>query len=283
MQRNHRYVGLVALAAALASLLVHASGPRSQREQASERVSADLPRSALQRRLSQTTARKTIAPGLASMAAVTDEEVGDSDSFGRNVTWLGLTNAFITLDPACPVPASPDEPCQTLAPSPAITTFNFVDAVRIKLPAKATHSLLCYWFSPVLTINYNNPTAAPVIARLRYNPTLTVENPLLDDPALIDPTTGLPFGGSLLTGMTSSERFEVPLSPGVQFTERTRDSTVCIAGLLSRRALVDTYGLTDAQAKDFFKQPTTIRLNVSGSARYVGFASLIFGLRIVGD
>jgi hypothetical protein len=118
---------------------------------------------------------------------------------------------------------------------------------------------------------------------LSYVPTITVENPVLDDPALIDPNTGLPFGGSLLTGLTSSERFEVPLAAGQQSFQRDRDSAVCIAGLISRQSLVDNYGLSDAQARQFFKKPTTLRLNVQGSAQFVGDASLYFGLRIVGD
>ena len=114
-------------------------------------------------------------------------------------------------------------------------------------------------------------------------PAADVEIAVVDDPALIDPTTGAPFGGKLLTSMTSSESYQVPLEPGVAFTERTRDSAVCIAGLLSKRSLIENYGLTEAQAKQFFKEPTTIRMNVSGSAQYVGFASLVFGLRVVGD
>ena len=96
----------------------------------------------------------------------------------------------------------------------------------------------------------SEPTAAPVVARLSYSPTLTIENPVLADPALIDPSTGLPFGGSLVTGMTSSERFEVPLAPGQQLFERSRDSAVCIAGFMSRKTLMLTYGLSEAQAKD---------------------------------
>jgi len=78
-------------------------------------------------------------------------------------------------------------------------------------------------------------------------------------------------------------RLQWPLRPGVQITERTRHSAVCIAGFLTRRALVDTYGLTDAQVTEFFKKPTTVRLNVRGSSQHVSGASLIFGLRIVGD
>jgi hypothetical protein len=73
------------------------------------------------------------------------------------------------------------------------------------------------------------------------------------------------------------------LPAGLRITERTRDSTVCIGGLVSRSALVDTWGLSDAQAKEFFKHKTTLRLNIDGSAQYVDSASMYFGLRIVGD
>jgi hypothetical protein len=286
MQSKHHLIRVITLATAFASMLAYA-GHAPPRRAASERMSADMPRTATQRMLAPSAHNRSasmLSPGQARSAAVTDADVGDSDSFGRNVVWLGLTSAFINLDPGCPFPGSgPDDLCQTLAPAPAVTSFNYPDAARIQLPAKATHSLLCYWFSPVLNVFWHNPTASPVIGRLRYNPTLTLENPVLDDPALIDPTTGAPFAGKLLTSMTSSERFETPLAPGVQFFERTRDSAVCMAGLISRRALVDTYGLTDAQATQFFKKPTMVRLNVSGSTQFIDSAGMIFGLRIVGD
>jgi predicted small secreted protein len=58
---------------------------------------------------------------------------------------------------------------------------------------------------------------------------------------------------------------------------------VCIAGSISRKSLADTYGLSDAQIKEFFKKPTTVRMNISGSAQYVESASLYFGLRLIGD
>ena len=118
---------------------------------------------------------------------------------------------------------------------------------------------------------------------LTYSPTLTVESEVIADPAMIDPMTGAPFNGRLTTAMTSSERFEVPLAAGQQLNERSRDSAVCIAGFLSRRALVDSYGLTSAQADQFFKKPMTVRLNVNGSVRLVEDGHLTFGLRIVGD
>ena len=273
------------VAAVFASIAVFAQKGGPSRDEIIEAVSPDLPASKPQQRLASKTSSFTAAKSTESRAAgPTIEDVGDVDSFKRDVVWLGLTSAFINLNSTCPVdPDNPDELCQVLAPAPAFTAFNFQDAARMTLPGKSSHSLLCYWFSPVLTVNYANSGATRALARFRYTPTLTVENPVLNDPALVDPTTGAPFAGKLLTSMTSSERFEVPLEPGVSFTERTRDSAVCMAGLLSRRSLIENYGLTEAQAKEFFRKPTTIRLNVSGSAQHVGFASMVFGLRIVGD
>jgi hypothetical protein len=283
MQRKH-LLSLGIAAAAFASIAVFAQKGGPSRDEIIEAVSPDLPAARAQPGFALK-ASGVAAKGEASRAAApTIEEVGDPDSFGRDVKWLGLASTFINLSDTCPVdPDNPDELCQVLAPAPALTGFNFQDAARLTLPGKSSHSLLCYWFSPVLNVGYSNFGATRVLARFRYTPTLTIENPVLDDPALIDPTTGAPFGGQLLTSMTSSERFEAPLEPGVSFSERTRDSAVCIAGFLSRRALVDSYGLTEAQAKEFFKKPTTIRLNVSGSAQHVSFASLVFGLRVVGD
>ena len=223
------------------------------------------------------TLAKRAAPATTS---VTLEDVGDVDSFGRNLRWLGVTqlNAALTTD--CSTWTGPG--CQVITPG-AFTSFNFTDLARIRLPPRATKSLLCYWVSPLVTVRYENPSASTVNALLRYSPTLTIENPVLADPALVNPMTGLPFGGRLDTGMTSSEFYEVPLAPGVAFTQRSRDSAVCIAGFLSKRALVDNYGLTEAQATAFFQQETLVRMNLSGAVNHVADASFVFGLRIIGD
>lgn len=179
--------------------------------------------------------------------------------------------------------SGPDARCVALSPTPALTDFDLTDLASIALPARSANSLLCHWFSPVLTLQYANPGADAAVAQFSYFPTLILENPVLLDPALIDPTTGAPFAGRLTTGMTASERFEVPLAPGMTLNERQRDTATCIAGFISKRALVQNYGLTESQASEFFRRDTVVRLNVRGSARYVQAASLNFGLRIVGD
>ena len=277
MSRITTWIPLLALIAAGTAVQPAEAAPPSRARPALERRGQDILPSRRVLRLSR--AHKAApAPGTTA-AAVTVEDVGDVDSFGRNLKWLGITSAFITLDTACD-PASTD-PCQVLGPGQ--TAFNFPDAARITLPGKSAKSLMCYWFSPVLTDTYSNPTAAPAVSLLRYNPTLTVDNPMLADPSLIDPTTGAPFAGHLTTSMTSSEIFEVPLPAGTTITERTRDSAVCMAGFLNRRMMIDTYGFTEAQADEFFKKPMTIHLNVSGAARGVAYANLTMGLRVIGD
>lgn len=79
------------------------------------------------------------------------------------------------------------------------------------------------------------------------------------------------------------ERFEVPLAAGMSLWERQRDTSACIAGFLTKRNLIESFGLSESQAKEVFKKPMTVRMNIVGSVRYVNDASLMFGLRILGD
>jgi hypothetical protein len=45
-----------------------------------------------------------------------------------------------------------------------------------------------------------NTGAATTQGRFSYVPTITIESEALNDPSLIDPTTGLPYNGSFTTG-----------------------------------------------------------------------------------
>ncbi len=45
-----------------------------------------------------------------------------------------------------------------------MTNFSYTDLGHITLPAKSAHSLICYWFSPFLTVGYGNDGPAPVVA-----------------------------------------------------------------------------------------------------------------------
>jgi hypothetical protein len=222
------------------------------------------------------------APGVA--------EVGDADSFGRNVKWLGLAQTgAITLASSCvPAPGDPppgpDDRCVTLNPAPASTAFDFPDVARIKLPGKSAESLLCHWLSPIISYSFSNTTGVfQPNAQFRLTPYIVIESPVLADPALINPVTGLPFGGVLESGFSATYLDSRSLQPGDRQLVRHSQSRTCIAGFLSRRSLVENYGLTEAQAKEVFKKDMALRIGVRGSAAMVSSGQVLYGLRVVGD
>ncbi|HEY6004236.1 MAG TPA: hypothetical protein VIV57_15275 [Anaeromyxobacter sp.] len=223
-----------------------------------------------------------------SPAGVTVNDVGDVDSFGRNVTYIGVSQTSqVLFQPDCtPDPANPLAPndrCIVLSPAPSTTGFDETELSVIKLPAKATHSIVCHSLTPLVTFQLNNTTGA-FAPSAAFNATVTVriENEVLNDPTLIDPATGLPFGGS----------FEVALptwreNRSLAVDERAQKQMIltreCIGGLISRSALIQGEGLSEAQADAFFKKPITLHFGVRGSARLVDFALFTAGIRLYGD
>jgi len=222
-------------------------------------------------------------------AGPTDAEVGDADSFGRNVRWDGvLQSGFVSLLDDCtlspPDPALPDDRCVTLNPAPAVTSFDFPDIGRMTLPGRSFNSLMCHWLSPIVNYSFENNTGVPQPnAQFRLVPYIDVYSAVLADPALVDPTTGLPFGGKLQTGFAAAYGETKSLAPGERASHRFSESRTCIAGFLTRRALVELYGLSEAQAREFFRKEITLQFGLRGSASMVGNGTVAYGLRVVGD
>lgn len=218
-------------------------------------------------------------------APPTVDDVGDVDSFGRNVRWLGVVSSarvYASTNCASILASAPDADCRQIASPADYSTFDFERIDSIKLPARASNSLLCHWLSRTVNVRFNNPTASPVRGRVTYTPYFTVENPVLNDPALIDPRTGVPFGGKLLVSAGTVDEV-VAVLPNISTSWVHRDAMVCQSGLVSKRALVETYGLTQAQADSFFAGQTTVWLNVEVNMEYADTFSFNGGLRIVGD
>ena len=219
----------------------------------------------------------------------TAAQVGDADTFGHAVIWDGLlSTGTITLAADCTPqpgdpPPGPDDRCVTLNPSPAMTSFDLADIGRMTLPGKTSHNILCHWTSANGAYSLFNGTGVTANARITLRPYLRVESSVLSNPLLIDPTTGLPFNGALETAPGTSYSDSQTLAPNARVTERMSDSRVCIGGAISRQGLIQGYGLTNAQVDDFFKNPITLRFGLRGNAINVDFASLIYGVRIMGD
>lgn len=222
--------------------------------------------------------------GAAVLAAVTPEEVGDADSFGRNVKWLGLLSAYVYLAEDCtPAPGDPVDPrCITVNPAPAATVINAPDLATITLPGRSAETLLCHWQTPIVQVSFANFTVNPGNYQFRVTPTYRFESEVLDDPTLIDPATGLPFGGQINTGLSAINQ-SGSIEPGEHRFESITGTRMCIGGIITKANLMNQYGLSEAQARKFFKKPITITIGLTGNARMVDGANINFGTRFTGD
>lgn len=214
-------------------------------------------------------------------------DVGDVDSFGRNVRWLGLMSfTGLTLRQDC-TPMDGDPPgmrCMQVNPTDAGSQMQqFTDVAHMTLPGRSANSLLCHWLTPTISGGFNNLTGYDDRnSRLVVLPSLTVENAALDAPGLVDPETGLPLNGKLDVFLSSNYVVE-HLDANEQVPLRYTASRTCIGGYVSKQQLMSYYGLSEAQAADFFRNPTTIHLNMQVIASQVQFANISYGLRFVGD
>ena len=223
----------------------------------------------------------------AQAAPPTVEEVGDPDSFGRDVIYLGnaqTSNVALQADctPDPTFPPAPNDRCIVLNAQPAATNFNEDGLATLSLPADSTKSLICFALTPNSNFEFFNLTGVPQSnARFNARAAITIENEVLNDPTLIDPNTGLPYGGKMtLTLSTYSE------SRSIGAGEREQKSLFlsrhCIGGLVSKRSLVGS-GLSETQAKQFFKKPMKFTFGASGTVQIVDFANYFYGIRLYGD
>ncbi len=228
-------------------------------------------------------AERVIAPNLENPYGVTHDQVGDADSFGSPVRWLGVNNAFVAFARSCPrTGAVEGEVCHVLPSSGTVTAFEFRDLAPIELPAGASRSLLCHWLTPIVQISYRNNLSTRTYGQLAYTPSFTFRSPVLDDPGLINPKTGRPYGGQLVMPATT-QWLAAPLEPGVAYTVRTRDAQVCIGAPLNRRTLIESYGMAPELADRIFQEPIKVSLGVSGTIQLAEFAYMTLGYRLVGD
>jgi len=240
------------------------------------RSDAEKAEARFEKRLATQTARET-----ASL------DVGDVDSFGRNVRWLGvLSYGGLTLRQDC-TPQDGDPPdlrCMQVDPAQVGTQVQqFPDIARMTLPGRSTNSFLCHWLTPTIGGSFNNLTGYDDRnARLAVLPSLTVENVALNAPGLVDPETGLPLNGKLDVFLSSNHVIE-HLDANELVPLRYTASRTCIGGYVSKQQLMSYYGLSEAQVSDFFRNPTTIRLNLQVLASQVQYANISYGVRFVGD
>jgi hypothetical protein len=215
-----------------------------------------------------------------------EEDVGEVESFGHSVIYLGLAaTASVHLVPDCTQfdpPITLPSRCFNI-PASSNIGFSAPDLRTIRLPAGASQSLLCYSIDPLVDISFDNRTPVARDQQLSLNIKMIVQNEILNDPELIDPRTGLPYAGRLTRG--------IPLALELsQQSPSTRDDFKaltgmpgCGMGLISKRMLRTLYGLSETQANEFFTKPITLTFGLSGNVKSAASGAFSYQMRLYGD
>lgn len=210
-------------------------------------------------------------------------DVGDADSFGRPMRWLGVVGSeTVTIDGDC-TSQDPEQLCLQIDPDTHSGSGEYRDIGSITLPAGSTHSQICHWLSPTMTAYFANYTGLDNRnARFTVFPTVTFENAVLNNPALVDPNTGEPLAGKVEVGVPAIS-IDMVLDNGEGTNARNTATRTCTGGLLSKKTLTEYYGLSPRQVRDFYNSPTTVRLNMRILASYVQQGYITYVVRFVGD
>ncbi|NQD36554.1 hypothetical protein HPT27_05920 [Permianibacter sp. IMCC34836] len=219
------------------------------------------------------------------IAGLTNEQVGDPASFGMHAVWLGVAQTqSVLLRDDCTGTDPTYERCIKLNPQPASTTFDEKKLASLYIPAGSSLSLLCQWVTPFWNYQFHNLTGVnQPNARITLTPYITIYNDVLNDPAAIDPSTGLPYGGEFTYSISMTHAESRSLMAGERQMQRLNYSRVCIGGIVSAQNLIDMFGLPQYLADQFLQKDTTILFHLRGSAALVDDASLMYGVRIMGD
>jgi hypothetical protein len=233
------------------------------------------------------------APDMAQIAKkgdITIETVGDPDSFGRAKTYLGLaqTETVILTDPTAPGEYSCSDyfaagytQCVETTGATRDAAVNLPDLGSIQLPGKATKSILCFTFTPITQWNWSNTTGSPQTATMFLRPSVRIQSDQLI--GLVD-LDGNPFvDGVLMDSTITTSLQQRTLNDGESDFQYSATTRSCIGGLVSERSLREGYGLTNAQIKDFFKNPIKLTFGVYGNVSMVTYATYLVGIRLYGD
>ncbi|WP_297833136.1 hypothetical protein [Thermomonas sp.] len=219
---------------------------------------------------------------------VTADDVGDLDSFGRNVHWLGTKTVVFAASTDCASiqRSNPGMACAQISSPSRGTNFELRDLVTIRLPAEAANSLVCHWLNDKHQVIFSDVTgrgAIPTPGLARYGYTITLRSDVLQNPRLINPKTGQPFAGELTTGYILYEDKPYVILPNVSTSTYESGATTCRDGLVSRQILMNVYGLDATSVDKLMASPMELSLNAKGAFQNVLEATFTAGLRLVGD
>lgn len=219
-------------------------------------------------------------------------DVGDAETFGHNVQYMGAASGFETLAATgtCPTPTPTPSPvpngdsfCDELNAAPAQTNFSHDNICRINLPKKATRNVIYPVLNIFLSYQLQNSTGVDQPqGLLRFTAGITIVSDALNDPSCTDPNTGLPCGGQATLLFNYSYRDDRSMKDGDR--QRLRETLVRAGNTgLTKQQFRDILGLTPSAVDALFAGPMTVRLDIFGAAKLVTDASITCNMRLFGD
>jgi len=211
-------------------------------------------------------------------------DVGDADTFGKPMKWLGtMSSPRFVFRKNCDGwrGSSVCHPVYAWGGGSASDGI-YRNLAHITLPPKSLDTMLCHWQTVSIDARfYNEPDNITRPVTVEVYPWLTVENEVLNDPGLIDPDSEAPLAGKITLSMPSAS-VDGQLTPGSRLMQRQNASRTCVGGMLTRANLKDYWGLSDAQVREFFDRPTRLTLNLTSNAWGVESGTYQVSYRFVG-
>lgn len=278
---------LLAIAVALSSSLLVSAQELSEAKSEIRKERLEFVREIRNAKSTEKTKKQAAETVDSVSAGVTDEEVGEAASFNKNAKFFGTASTGVVLISADCTPAGigfelgPDDRCLTIT-DPAVTTVGtYNDIGRITMPARKADNVIYAIANHTASAILTNSTAANTSGLIGYTPTVTFESVALSDPAAIDPNTGLPMNGSYTTGGFGTRSITKTLAPGF-FEVDTVSYTRANTSGFSRR-FWEALGLPQSVINEIYRNPITIRLNITVRARRVQDGTFFFSTRFLAN
>lgn len=224
-------------------------------------------------------------------AAVNPADVGEADSFGKNAKFMGtaatgIVYVYSSCDPTVllndlELTLGPDDRCVEAATPGQLVGTTFDDIGRITFPARTADNVFFFVVNNLVNYNLLNPNANPVDSVVIYSPTITIESVALNDPAAIDPTTGLPMNGTYTTSVNSLKFNTKTITGGAQESVVERYAGTSTIGL--SRTFFAALGLPNNVINRIYRNPLTVKLNVRVRSNFVTFGQFGYAIRVLGN
>jgi len=227
----------------------------------------------------------------AASASLVSSPFNDADSFGKNVKFLGSLYAgtvyvYHTCDPVIfeqelGAPLAADDKCVAYTPNTPGSTFEFYDpAWEFDIPGRTVENVIY----PLLnnTTGFDSFTTTGYPFTYVYIPRVTIVSDALNDPAAIDPATGLPMNGSYTTSLAGAQTRSFSTTAGEFLTDYRSYASVSGRGL--SRAYFKALGLPDTVINNLFRKDMKLKFGIRGRATGpVDFSQMFFTYRLMGN